>query len=507
MADQDTLMAARDISRDFGGIRVLHDVTVDFRAGQVHAIIGENGAGKSTLMKILAGYLEPTAGTVELQGRPVSLRDSGEAEQHGVILIHQEMNLVDDLSVAANIFLGRELHRGPFLDDRAMRHRAAELLRELETDVSPDTQVRHLSVSEKQMVEIAKAMWRGARVLIMDEPTDVLTMRETAVLFRLIRRLKEQGVLVIFISHKLKEVLELADIVTILRDGRVITTVPVTELDEDRMASLMVGRELSDMYPEKEPKEGVTPLLEVRGLTVPGHATDVSFSVGPGQILGFSGLVGAGRTELFEGMLGLRPASGTVLVDGKQVRIRTPRDAARLGIVYMSEDRKTKGLLLDMGLTPNLTLLALERIARPFTSRRREAEVLERGTREFDIRAADPRVVTGKLSGGNQQKVVLARAMEIDPRVIILDEPTRGIDVGTRRQIYFLIQRLARAGKAIVVISSELPEVIGLAHHVIVMQDGRVTGRLDQDRLSEEEIVRYATGIKSDGTEPHAASN
>ncbi len=502
MAEKHVPLEARGISRDFDGVRVLHDVSIDFLSGEVHAIIGENGAGKSTLMKILSGYLAPTAGEVLVDGKPVRFADSAAAEDLGVILIHQEMNLADDLSVSANIFLGRELRRGPLLDDREMERRASELLAELRTQVSPRARVGSLTVSERQMVEIAKALWRNARVLIMDEPTDVLTNRETEVLFALIRRLKSSGVTVIFISHKLPEVKEIADRVTVLRDGRLIATQMIADLDEDAMATLMVGRELSEMYPPKRIAADAEVVLELEDFTVPGWATGVSFALRRGEILGLAGLVGSGRTELFEGLLGLRPARGTVRLHGKAVRFRTPRDAARQGIAYVSEDRKGKGLLVDMRMKPNMSLLALERIARPFLSDRVEQQILEEGSSDFDIRTANRNAVVNTLSGGNQQKVVLAKTMQIDPEVIILDEPTRGIDIGTKREIYFLVERLAAQGKAIVLISSELPEIIGLAHRVVVMQSGEVTGILPAERLTEDEVVRYATGLRRDTKEP-----
>jgi len=475
---------------------VLHDVDVEFHAGEVHAIIGENGAGKSTLMKILSGYLEPTEGRVLLEGSAVTFASGAEAEDRGVILIHQETNLAPHLTVAANIFLGREYRRGPFLDDRRMTAHARELLAELDTGIDPLARVGDLSVSDRQMVEIAKAMWRGSRVLIMDEPTDVLTDRETAVLFRLIRKLSAAGTAVVFISHKLREVKEIADRVTVLRDGRLITTVAAETVDEDRLATLMVGRELSQMFPERPAEPHPEKLLEVESFSVPGFVDGVSFTLRRGEVLGFAGLVGAGRTELFEGLLGLRPAAGTVTYRGRPVTIRNTRDAARLGIAYVSEDRKGKGLLVNMPMKPNVTLLALERLARPFISDRAEARALRKAVEDFDIRAADPSAPVRSLSGGNQQKVVLGKVMLIDPDVIILDEPTRGIDVGTKRQIYFLIAELSRAGKSLVIISSELPEVMGLSDRIAVLHDGQLSGILARAEFSEDEIMRLATGLK-----------
>lgn len=484
------------ISKDFGTVRVLSDVSLSLEKGEVHALLGENGAGKSTLMKILGGYLEPTEGHILLNGERVDFQSGAEAEAHGVVLIHQELNLAEDLSVEENIFLGRELRRGPFVRAKRMRERAEALLRDLKTPVDPRERVRNLSVSQKQMVEIAKAVLRDARILIMDEPTDVLTGSETEVLFGLIRRLQESGVGIIYISHKLDEVKAIADRVTVLRDGNLVTTRPASRLSQDEMASLMVGRELSDMYPPKgEASDEV--VFSAKGVTVPGWAEGVSFELHRGEILGFAGLVGAGRTELFEGLLGLRPRStGTLHRNGQPITIRNPREAADLGVAYLSEDRKGKGILTEMRLRPNVTLLALERYAHPFIDRGAEVEALQNAVKTFDIRVPNLRSRADELSGGNQQKVVLAKIMEIEPKIIILDEPTRGIDVGTKRQIYFFVHELVKEGKSCILISSDMPELIGLCHRVVVMRSGRVTGVLEGDRIREDEIVRYATGLK-----------
>ena len=494
------ILETKNLSKDFGPVRVLHDVSFSLQAGEVHALIGENGAGKSTLMKILSGYLPPSEGELRLFGEPVRFRNSSEAESLGVVLIHQEFNLADDLTVEENIFLGRERRRGLFLDRRAMVGAAREVLEELRTPVNPRARVRDLSVSQKQMVEIAKAVSRSVRLLIMDEPTDVLTGRETEVLFDLIRRLQKNGVTVVYISHKLGEVSAVADRVTVLRDGHLITTRPAAELSQDEMASLMVGRELSDMYPPKRPVETEEVVFSAKNVTVPGHVETASFELRKGEILGFAGLVGAGRTELFEGLLGLRPrSSGTVTRNGRPVDIKNLRDATALGIAYLSEDRKGKGLLTSMRLRPNVTLLALRKYAHPLIDYKQETAALEKAVDEFDIRV--PRLDTraDTLSGGNQQKLVLAKIMDVDPDIIILDEPTRGIDVGTKRQIYLFIQTLTESGKSCIVISSELPELIGLCHRVVVMLSGRVSGILEGRDINEDEIVRYATGLKGVG--------
>ncbi|MEX2502778.1 MAG: sugar ABC transporter ATP-binding protein [Trueperaceae bacterium] len=503
-SDPTPVLACTDLRKSFGPIEVLHGVDLDLHPGEVHAIIGENGAGKSTLMKCLSGYEHASSGQVRLDGAPVAFAGCGAAEASGVVLIHRELGLVDDLGAAANIFLGREpTTRLGLLDRGRMERDARSLLEQLDTKVDLRSRIRDLAVSQRQMIEIAKAVARDARVLFMDEPTDVLTGSETEVLFDLIRRLRKSGVAIAYVSHKLDEIERIADRVTVLRDGERVTTQPASELNATDMARLMVGRELTELYPEKRIDRDAPELLRVEGLTVPGFAEDVSFDLKAGEVLAFAGLVGAGRTEAFEGLLGLRPAHGTVHVDGRPVRIRTPEDARAAGLAYLTEDRKGKGLITSMPLAPNLTLQALERFATPLLDRAAERAALRDAVETYDIRAGRLNALAGELSGGNQQKLVVAKILLTEPRIVILDEPTRGIDVGTKREMYFLIQRLADQGLAVVVISSELQEVIGLAHRVVVMRSGRVTGVLDGEDLTEHEIVQYATGLKRQGAAPH----
>ena len=498
MAAQEVLSGV-GLSKSFGPIEVVHGVDIDVRAGEVHALVGENGAGKSTLMKTLSGYLAPSSGEVRLDGAPVTFRDSNEAEAAGVVLIHQELNLVPHLTVEENIFLGREPHRYGLVDRRATRRATRELLDSLRTDVPVTSQVRELSVSQAQMVEIAKAVSREVRVLCMDEPTDVLTGRETEVLFDLVRRLVADGVAVLYVSHKLEEVKAIADRVTIMRDGYKVGTYDVADLTPVEMARRMVGRDLADMYPPKRPPADDAPVaLEIEAFSVPGLVTGASLAVRRGEVLGVAGLIGAGRTELFEGVLGLRPSVGTVRKDGREVKWRHPADAKRDKVAYLTEDRKGKGLLLNSVLRENVTLQALELFAKPFVDLRAEQGALERAVDEFDVRVRDLTVPAKALSGGNQQKVVLAKMMLTDPDVVILDEPTRGIDVGTKRQIYFYVAELLERGVAIVLISSELPEVLGLSHRVAVMRRGVVTGVLSGDDLNEETVMAYATGLRND---------
>lgn len=485
----------QQVSKRFGPVQVLHGVSFAFEPGRVYGVLGENGAGKSTLMKILAGYEAASEGSVEIGGQAVSFRGPRDAEAEGIVMIHQEFNLADDLTIAQNIFLGHELTRRGFLDEREMARRAEAAMRSVGLTCSSGRRVRDLIVAEKQLVEIAKALSRNARVLVMDEPTATLTPSETDRLFGLIAQLREQGATVLYISHKLDEVERVTDEILVMRDGRLVAQRLTGSVTRHQMASLMVGRELSDLFPPRQPvPEGAQVLLKVQGLQVPGWAQDVGFEVHAGEILGFAGLVGAGRTELFEGLLGLRPSScAAVEVQGRPWTRRSPRSAARMGLTYLSEDRKSRGLHLRMGLAENLTLMALEQYARPWLDPAAERAALKQASDAFGIRAAAG-VPASALSGGNQQKLALARVLQPQPQVVVLDEPTRGVDVGAKRDIYFLIRRLADEGRAIVVVSSELLELIGLCHRVIVMRQGRMAAELPQDQLTEELLIAHATG-------------
>ena len=489
----------RNVTKEFGPVRVLHGVGFALQPGRVYGLLGENGAGKSTLMKILAGYESPTTGEVVVDG---AVRAPGggsrAAEAQGIVLIHQEFNLADDLTIAQNIFLGHEIKKGPFLDDKAMREKTRAALAQVGLPLDPDTRVRKLIVAEKQLVEIARALARNARLLIMDEPTATLTPGETERLFALMAGLKAAGVTIIYISHKLDEVERTTDEVVVMRDGLLVAREPTASVTRRQMANLMVGRELADLFPPKLPAPaGGEPAIQVRGLSVPGWAQDVSFDVRRGEILGFAGLVGAGRTELFEGLLGLRPRSaGTVEIAGKPVNLKSSRDAARHGLTYLSEDRKGKGLHVHFGLRPNLTLMALERYAKPWLDPAAEQAALRDAVQEFGIRTGSLEVRASSLSGGNQQKLALAKVLHPGPSVVVLDEPTRGVDVGAKREIYHLVQRLAEQGLAVVVISSELMELIGLCHRVAVMRAGRLQTTLQEPNLTEEELIAHATGTR-----------
>jgi ribose transport system ATP-binding protein len=490
-------VAFEGVLKSFGPVEVLHGVSFTLEPGKVYGLLGENGAGKSTLMKILAGYEAASGGTVTVDGKPVSFATSREAEARGIVLIHQEFNLAEDLTVAGNIFLGHEPMKGWFLDEGAMREGAQAALRQVGLEIDPATPVRRLIVAEKQLVEIAKAVSRKARLLIMDEPTATLTPSEVARLFALIARMRAEGVTVIYISHKLDEVERITDEVIVMRDGRFVGRSPTADITRHAMATMMVGREIADQFPPRAVvDESRAPALRVRNFSVPGWAQEIGFEVRPGEILGFAGLVGAGRTELFEGILGLRPSSGEIELQGRAVKPRSPREAAKDGLTYLSEDRKGKGLHVDFTLRPNLTLMALERYARPWLDPSAERRALERAVDVFGIRAGSLSVKASSLSGGNQQKLALAKVLHPEPKVLVLDEPTRGVDVGAKREIYHLIHRLAEQGLAVIVISSELVELIGLAHRVAVMRAGRIAATLEGEELTEEIMIAHATGTR-----------
>ncbi|WP_208347491.1 sugar ABC transporter ATP-binding protein [Pseudaestuariivita rosea] len=501
MAKQDgqpsALLAGVQIRKSYGPVEVLHGVDFDVRPGEVHALLGENGAGKSTLVKALSGLVTPTDGQILVDGSQVSFKSVADAEDAGIILIHQEFNLAELRTVEENIFLGRERRRGPFLDKAAMRTEARALLDQLNCSAPATAQVASLAVADKQMVEIAKAMSRQARVLFLDEPTAVLTKAETASLFALVRRLKAEGVGIVFISHKLDEVAEIADRITVLRDGAWVTTVDAQGVTPDDMARMMVGRELSDFYPDM-PEPLPDALLEVDSVVAPG-VRRASFNLHKGEVLGFAGLQGAGRTALMEALIGLHPKqSGTVKLGEAAQHFHSVAQSKAARIAYLTKDRKGKGLLLGNDLIWNFSLFALDKFAKPFIDRKAERRAYEAAAQSVDLRAASPKLTAGSLSGGNQQKLLLAKVLEADPQIIIIDEPTRGIDVGAKAQIYGFIADLAAQGRGVIVLSSELPEVIGLSHRVVVMHDGHVTGCLSGPDINEETIMRYASGLVSD---------
>jgi ribose transport system ATP-binding protein len=499
------VLRAQKLTKQYGLATVLSEVSLDVLPGEIQAIIGENGAGKSTLMRILSGYVEPTEGAIWMEGQRLSFTRPSEAQEAGIALVHQEILLVDALTVMENLFLGRTLGRWGVVDDRRMRRLAAEKLAEIGCAVSPNAIVGAIPLADKQLVQIARALLDDHKVVIFDEPTTVLTREEVRRLHEVIVALKLRGIAVLYISHRLDEVQRLADKVTVLRDGKLIGSYPGRTLSQMDMARLMVGRELAALYPEKGSQSHGRPILAVRNAHVAGHVEDVSFTLHKGEILGFAGMIGSGRTELFEGLIGLRHASASVEFDGKPIHFRSPRAALDAGISYLTEDRKGKGLLLQERLAPNLTLSALARIHPGLLLRRsRETAAIKDAVAKYDIRVKSHRARAGELSGGNQQKLLLAKVMMTDPSIVIIDEPTRGIDIANRAQIYAFIRALTAEGRACIVISSEMQELIGLCDRVLVMRGGRIAGEVSGDRMTEDEIAFLAT---TEAAGPHGAGD
>ncbi len=497
MQDDPPLLEVRQVTKRFAGVSALRDVSLSIAPGEIHAIIGENGAGKSTLMKILAGVQRPDAGDIRLSGESVSIHSVHHALKLGIALIHQELNLADNLDVGANIFLGREPTRLGLIDSARIRRQSQQYLRMVALDVSPSTLVSSLTIGQQQLVEIAKALSVQARILIMDEPTSSLSQHESARLFQVIRNLRSQGVTVIYISHRLGEIKELADRVTVLRDGQNAGNLRREEIDHDRLVQLMVGRDISQFYARRPHRIG-EPVLEVEELRTrawPRHAA--TFHVGAGEMVGVAGLVGAGRTEMLRALFGIDVRlGGTIRVAGQELTLRSCRDAIAAGMALVPEDRKQQGVILEMGIRGNIGLPGLKRHQRRggFLNRTRERHDAQRMTRELKIKSTNDRQQVRYLSGGNQQKVVLAKWLAMEPRVLLLDEPTRGVDIGAKQEIYRLMEELAERGVAILFVSSEMEEVLSMSDRVIVFHEGRVTGELAGDQMSEEAVMQLATG-------------
>jgi ribose transport system ATP-binding protein len=491
------IMQVCDIVKEFSGVRVLHNISLDIYAGEVLGVLGENGAGKSTLLKIISGIYPLTAGQIKVDGNTVEIRSTSDAKRLGIAMIPQEFNLISTLNVFENIFLGNEIKKGLLLNKPLMRDKAHALLTELTTDLSPDALVEHLSVAEKQMVEIAKALVNDSRILIMDEPTTVLTDHEVEIFFALVNTLKQRGVTIIFISHKLKEVKLLCDRLAILRDGYLVSLDQVSEINEQDMARKMVGRELNQIYPARsEPSDEV--VLKVSHLAIKGVLNDINFELKKGEVLGFAGLIGAGRTETAEAVMGLRKKdAGEIEINGRTAAIHSIRDAVSYHLAYLSEDRQGKGLIMNFDIPKNITLISLAAYVRGLIQQKKENAVAQEYVKRFDIKAASLHTNLINLSGGNQQKVYLSKWMDTHPNILILDEPTRGIDVNTKKEIYHFIHSLTEQGVSVIVISSELEEVIGLSHRVIVMRSGEIMGELTGDAINEKEIMYYAAGLKT----------
>jgi ribose transport system ATP-binding protein len=497
-AVRDLLVEMDGISKDFPGVQALRSCRFDLRRGEIHALVGENGAGKSTLMKILAGVYRMDAGRIRLNGVDVDIPTPRVAQQLGISIIHQELSLMPHLTAAQNIFIGREPRgRIPFvIDDRKLNEQARALFQSLHLNIDPQAKVGKLSVAQQQMVEIAKALSYNAQVLIMDEPTATLTDTEIDELFRIIRAVRKNGVGVVHISHRLEELKLISDRVTVMRDGQYIATVDTKDASIDRIISMMVGRTIYEVAPEIPETANPEVVLDVRGLSRGRMVRDVSFNLRRGEILGLAGLVGAGRTEVARAVFGAdRPDSGTILVHGKVAHIQSPADAVHLGIGYLSEDRKRYGLAIGMDVETNIVLATLRRFADAIgrVDFRRTRAVAEQRVHRLGIKTPSIHQKVRNLSGGNQQKVVIAKWLTADTEILIFDEPTRGIDVGAKSEIYHLLNDLARQGKSIIMISSELPEILRMSHRIVVMCEGRIRGELSGAEATQEKIMTYAT--------------
>jgi ribose transport system ATP-binding protein len=486
------------IVKSFPGVRALDGVSLEVRSGEVHALVGENGAGKSTLMKILAGAYRADAGTIELDGRAVSIDGPRAAEALGIGMIYQEFNLVPDLGVIENILLGHEPERGPFLDRAAAAKRAAGVLAELGIVLPLDRPARRLSVAQQQMVEISKALARRARLIVMDEPTAALSERETDALFALIAKLKAQDVAFVYISHRLEELPRISDRITVIRDGRTVETRATGDFSQDELVGSMVGRRLEAQFPAlPELAAGAPVVLRVRGLSAPSGPSQITFDVRAGEVVGLAGLVGAGRTEIVRAIASADPRTGgEVEVDGRPVGTGGPHAAIAAGIALITEDRKAQGLVLGMNVRQNTTLAHLDAYARgPFVDRPAEARIAAREIAELRIRTPSAEQLVRNLSGGNQQKVVLAKWLIGAARVYLFDEPTRGIDVGAKAEIYALMVTLLRGGAAIVMVSSELPEVLGMSHRILVVREGRIRAEFTRAEATPDKVIAVAAGL------------
>jgi ribose transport system ATP-binding protein len=505
LPDAAPILRMRNISKTFPGVKALSDVQLTILPGEVHALMGENGAGKSTLMKILSGAYSPDPGAeIEIDGKTVHINGPLGAKAHGIAIIYQELALSPNLTVAENIYLGREARRGPAIDRPAMFAGCDEILGNLGATFGPRTLVGDLSIAEQQMVEVARAIHARSRILVMDEPTTALSSRETHRLFQVILRLKGEGLAIIYISHRMAEVYELADRVSVLRDGSYMGTLSRNEIRPESIVRMMVGRDLSSFYKKEHRSGGARTVLEVEDLADGRRVKRGSFTLHAGEVLGLAGLVGAGRTELARLIYGAEARTvGTVKLAGKAVKFRTPAEAIDGGVVYLTEDRKGQGLFLDMTVGDNINLGVIGRDARfgGWLDRARARVRSLAAIRALTIRVSGPDLPVGSLSGGNQQKVLLSRLLETQPKVLILDEPTRGVDIGAKSEIYRIIDQLAQSGAAVLVISSELPEVVGIADRVVVMREGETCGEVGGGTgvpITEESVMALATGVEID---------
>ena len=486
----------KGIDKSFGSNQVLKDAGFVLNDGEIHALMGENGAGKSTLMKILTGVYTRDAGTVLVDGKEVCYKNPQEAEKAGIVFIYQEINSLFDLTVEENLFMGKEITKGfGIVDRKAMRAKAQEVMDRMGVSIPVDAVMGELSVGQQQMVEICKALMADAKVLIMDEPTAALTESETEGLFRVINALREKGVSIVYISHRMEEIFALCDRITILRDGQYIGTRFIKDINMDDVVQMMIGREIGERFPKRDCAIG-DEVLRVEGLSHQKIFKDVSFTVHAGEVLGVAGLMGAGRTEIMQAIFGNLPTvAGKIYINGKEKAIRNPRHAIKAGIGFITEDRKTEGLLLEKSIAENIEICNFGKTANMgVRSKSKRAKLVQQGIEDFHIKCFDPEHECGNLSGGNQQKVVLAKWVATDPKILILDEPTRGVDIGAKKEIYSVINDLAAKGVAVVMVSSELPEVLGMSDRIMVVHEGHVTGIIDAATADQAKVMTLATG-------------
>lgn len=491
----------KGINKAFGGNPVLQNAGFVLADGEIHALMGENGAGKSTLMKILTGVYTRDAGTVIVDGKEVVYNNAQEAEKEGIVFIHQELNVLFDLTVEENMFLGKEIHnRFGVCNKKAMQKEVRRILDVLGVKIKPDAKMDTLSVGQQQMIEIAKALMVDAKVIIMDEPTAALSQSETVTLFKVVRSLKEKGVSIVYISHRMEEIFELCDRITILRDGQYVGTRNIPETNMDEIVKMMIGREIGERYPERNTKLGDV-VFEVKNLNCPGIFSDVNFNVRSGEVLGVAGLMGAGRTEIMQSIFGNMPhVTGQIFMNGKEIHNKNPWDAMENGIGFITEDRKTEGLMLEESIMKNISIANLGRISQKgVLNKKREQEMTQKGIEDLHIKCTGAQHVCGNLSGGNQQKVVFAKWIFTEPKVLILDEPTRGVDIGAKKEIYSIINKLADTGVAIIMVSSELPEILGMSDRVMVVHEGKIGGFIDKKEANQENIMILATGGELNG--------
>jgi ribose transport system ATP-binding protein len=498
------LLEMKGIGKTFPGVKALEGVNLTVREGQVHALLGENGAGKSTLIKILSGAYSKDEGQIFFEGKPVEIRSPQDAQALGISTIYQEFNLAKNLTVAENIFLGHLPRKGFAVDWDQVRSRSQEILDSLGVTFSADALTGTLSVAEQQLAEIAKSLNRHTRILIMDEPSAVLSEKDLEKLFEVVRRLQAQGIGIIYISHRMAEIFELADEVTVLKDGRYVDTRLLSEVTMDDLVKLMIGRELKDVYPKRSPTPGDV-LLEVENVARPTLVHDISFKLRAGEIVGFAGITGSGRTELVRAIFGADPYTGEMRISGKPYKPRSPSDAIAHGVALVTEDRKAQGLFLKLNVAVNTTISGLRQLCRyGVLQLSKELDLVKKFIKDLSIKTPGPNFIVVNMSGGNQQKVVLARWLSIGTRIFILDEPTRGIDVGSKSEIYQIMNELTKRGVGIIMISSELPEVLGMSDRIMVMRQGTIVKELSRAEASEESIMYYAVASEDSAAPSHS---